>query len=226
MKKNICFLLFVCLLVMTPVMNASTILNPGTTAVPNLDNSTPLGVLLASTTVTLAPLSQTFSGTEHEEVYQMASGFLVFAYQFNVGPGTGNPVVSDPVVRATMNPYSGFTTSVSYRTQAFGGFTASTNNPGSADRNVSGDTVGFDTFGASGAGVSASNSSSVMLIFTNATNFTRQAFMSVSDGGTATNFALGPAAAAVPEPATMTLMGSALLGFGLLGRWKYKRSKQ
>src|SRR5205085_11331456 len=98
-------------------------------------------------------------------------------------------------------------------------FTSSIIAPDTADRSTAGTVVGFN-FGVPGIPFSAGpvlpgESSAVLVISTDATQFT-MGTASAIDSGTATVPAYEPAR--VPEPMSFMLLGSGLLCLGLLRR--------
>jgi hypothetical protein len=102
-----------------------------------------------------------------------------------------------------MSSFTGWTTDVFYVDPGGGG--AAGRFPASADRDGSGSTIGFnfDPFVAPGA------ATQVMVIRTNASNFTGGFLGMTGLGGSTTVGAFQPTAgAAVPEPASLLLLGT------------------
>lgn len=113
--------------------------------------------------------------------------------------------------RETNFSFDLFTTDVFLAAGGFDIFVAGTQAADSADRELSGGTVGFN-FGATGSGtLDPGESSFVMIVRTNATNFTSGG-SSVIDGGVSSRITFAPSTAAVPEPTSLSLLTCALLG--------------
>jgi hypothetical protein len=201
------------------VSNASATLL-GTPLLPNdsgiipLDvTGTPPGTLLASL---LAPFSSTrFSGTIESAVYRETSGMLDFYYQVM---NSANSI--DPIARETDSVFSGFSTSVAFRSDGASGvgngFVNGGRAPTTADRNVNGSVVGFEFPPSLLTEIDPGLHSDVLVISTNATNFAA-GNASVIDGTTFTAASFQPASA-VPEPGSMLLLGSGLMSLVAMRR--------
>jgi len=183
---------------------------PGGSVVPGL-TSDAAGTLLA---VVIAPWTSslgTSSGDLASAVYREAGGTLDFYYQVTdnlTAPNCGN--VGQPacvsLVRETDTSFMGYLTFVGYRTDGASlpgpaPFVNGTVAPGSADRSLAGDVVGFSF--SPPATIQPGQSSNVLVISTNATAFAA-GNASVIDGGTTTVSSFEPAPA-VPEPSPLVL---------------------
>ena len=202
-------------------------LSPGGSVVPGLvPPGTDPGTLLATLN---APFSSgSISGTVIAAVYRPGTT-LDFYYQFTNGnspncglPGTPACVGIDAV--EALN-FIGSQTSVGYRTD--GGifspspFVNGTVAPTTGDRNALGDVVGF-RFPAP-LEVMPGETSFVLVISTDATNFTIGNFSVLDDGGGTTTVASFAPVAPVPEPSSLLLLGSGLLAAGSGLRRKLRR---
>jgi hypothetical protein len=135
---------------------------------------------------------------------------LSFYYQVR---NDGTTIVN----RETDFVFGSFVTDVYITAGAFDIFVAGTQAADSADREASGNTVGFN-FGAVGSGtLDPGEVSFVKIIRTNATDFASGG-SSIIDGGTSNRVTFQP----VPEPSSIVLLGVGLLGvvatFGRLSR--------
>lgn len=136
-------------------------------------------------------------GTVTEDIYRMPSG-LLFTYVINRTSDGSLAVIS----RLSASIFSGFTTDADYDSGSSGVYAYN------VDRH-SASTVGFDLYGALGAG----QQSRVLYIQTDALYYTT-GYVSLQNGRTADLTMLGPTA--IPEPTSMLLLGMGILGiFGL-----------
>jgi hypothetical protein len=182
------------------------------------------GLTLVASETDVALNSLTFTADLNAAVYSGNNTFcpttdcLTFAYQVTDtgGVDSGTGIIED----LTASNFSNYSTDVGYDslTAATSVFAAGGSLPLTVGRSLSGPgaVVTFDYPDAAGApsDLVPGDSSAVLIVETNATAYTTGLFSAI-DGATATASAYGPTAS-IPEPASMTLIGSVLLGFGLL----------
>ncbi len=137
-----------------------------------------------------------------------AGAGLDFMYQLTNVPKSG---LDDAIGRLTATNFSGFVTDVGYNTalNGVGIWATGTGTPGSVDRQTA-DSIGWNFSVPLSIPMSPGTTSVVLEIATNATNFTT-GHQAALNGGTLDEPAFQPASA-VPEPGSILLLGTGVLG--------------
>lgn len=206
----------------------ATLLAPGGSGFPTLV-ATPPGTLLASLSSPFTSSLGTDSGTIVSAVYREGGGALDFYYQIALNTtstncGTAGQPPCDPISRETDTSFFGFVTDAGFRIDGGslpgGVFVDGTVEPVTVDRNSVGDVVGFNFNPPTFAEIQPGQTSNVLVIRTNATNFIA-GNASVIDGGVTTVASFEPTGTpqtSTPEPSTLMLFGSGLVGLAGLRR--------
>ena len=183
---------------------------------PNTTITSPSAVTYTTTNLVATTGSQplaapgsgnaTFSGTYSESVYRQASGYLTFVIQVkNSGPDTLEFITTGAY------PVTGYGTSAAANIFSLDvGYAAVTNGlaPTSIAETNTG-TVRF-SFGTSNP-FSSGDFSDYLVINTNATNYIAGQVNAI-DNSTSTNPGFVPAIAVTPEPSSLLLLGTGLIG--------------
>ena len=207
---------------MATTLTGTVVVTPGSTVFPGLVSAAP-GTLLASlvSPYSFSTTAGTTSGTLTTAVYRNSSGTLDFWYQV-----ANSASSATAIARETDVNFANFLTALGYSTSSFGPFATGTVAPITGDSSSlgPGSTIGF-TFGPQDSfKIAPGQTSFAFVISTNASLFTN-GNASIIDGGTQTVAAFEPLAGSqvgVPEPSTLVLLSTAILGSIARRRWKLR----
>ncbi len=217
-------------LLLVPSAGQAAVLLPGATVV-----LTPADILMTPIGLVEASIKQSFvtDGTEGSltaAVVRNAGGTLDFYYQITNSPSSTEDLLRN-VNSAFDLPSTDFTTEVFYRIDAIGSppglFTAGSAGatPATADRSSNARRVGFNF-----AAIDPGETSRILVIRTDATTFTNGVSqvnegLSSIDGTFDVVGTFQPAAAAIPEPASLVLLSSAFAAAGYMARHRARKRK-
>ncbi len=212
-----------------PCLYADTLVPPGTPFDPATPTTLTGATQLATTGVetvnfgnTVNPLSATVTETVYRDGTNLAcpaGGCLDFVFQFS---DTTKPTQRFPGIleRLTAASFTGFLTDY--------GYVANTGKDGTTTADIApqffgrsgapGDVVNF---GFENKNVQPGQTTDLLVVKTDAVNFSTQGSIGVQDGtaGSANGFSFSPAASSVPEPISMGLFGGGLAFLGI-ARWR------
>jgi PEP-CTERM motif-containing protein len=195
----------------------ATPLPPGTTVIPDVIAFTGAEVILASVSRPIASSVGDYTGTLVAAVINEGAanplGGLTFVYQVS------NDLLSAVgLSRESNTRFGGFLTNVHFALNGsfLAGFVDGTVTPNTADRTSNGNVVGFNFVPPEDNKIDPGETSVVLVIRTDAPDY-EPGFSSVINGGVDTVDTFQPAVIA-PEPASLLLFASGLLGLGAMTR--------
>jgi hypothetical protein len=222
-----CAILSAAILLLGSSTAHATVLVPNSSVVPDL-LAGPAGTVEASA-VGLPFDTGDVEGTLTAAVVRNAAGTLDFYYQITVALTSLDSLSRNTdAAFALFTPSFVFTTDVFFREDTGGLAEFSDGDAGaqplSADRNATGRVVGFNFLAPPGeTGIDPGETSRILVIRTNATVFTAGT-SSVIDGGVDMVDTFAPDA--VPEPASLVLLGSAFAAAGYMARHRGAKGRK
>jgi len=205
-------------------LTPGSLLNTPPTVIDTLSGSP--GTLIDASTTTITTSS--FSATVREAVFNPGIANTT-DYYFQV---VNAPSSSDAIGRVTDRSFDLFTTNVFFRTDNAGGgevpgFSASTIVPIGIDRDISGQTVGWNFAKGATPALAPGSTSEILVVRVNSPTFSTNGQFNAIDGAVGSTVSFAPEeprpTPSVPEPASVLLLGTGLAGLAIIVRRRHNR---